>query len=123
MTLPKPLARRVEHRRAQKRSRQYRELMRREAVIGGQLFGPLPEGTRREFLCLNERMWLWHEEQPTPEGVCRVSTTCYEIRRTGIYKMQEAGGWQQVNPVEATRLRAAAELYCNHVLATLYNNK
>lgn len=123
MTLPKPFARRVEHRRTQKRVRQYRELIRREAAIGGQLFGPLPEGARREFLCLNERMWLWHEELPTPEGTRQVSTTCYEVRRGGIYKMQETEGWQPVNTTEAARLRAAAELYFRQVNAILYNSK
>ena len=39
-----------------------RELITLESEIGSQLFGPIPEGHRREFFCLDEKTWIWHEE-------------------------------------------------------------
>ncbi len=36
-----------------------RDLLRHEAKIGGELFGPLPQGGRREFFCLDEYTWIW----------------------------------------------------------------
>lgn len=32
-----------------------RELIQRESTIGRELFGPVPEGHRREFFCLDEK--------------------------------------------------------------------
>ena len=39
-----------------------RELIRREAAIGGTLFGSLPKGGQRQFFCLDEHSWIWYEE-------------------------------------------------------------
>lgn len=40
----------------------YREAIQEEAKVGAKVFGPVPAGVRREFFCLDERTWVWHEE-------------------------------------------------------------
>ena len=39
-----------------------RNLIRYEAKVGGDLFGPIPAGHRRDFFCLDEHTWIWHEK-------------------------------------------------------------
>ena len=39
-----------------------RELLALESEIGSELFGEVPKGHRREFFCLDEKTWMWHEE-------------------------------------------------------------
>jgi hypothetical protein len=54
---------------AQKQADEYRKLIRREAKIGGTIFGPVPAGHRREFFCLDEHSWVWHEEWIDKAGI------------------------------------------------------
>lgn len=99
----------------------HRELIRREAAIGGQLFGPVAQGARREFVCVNKHTWLWHEEWTDPAGVWRGRTTLYDVRKDGIFKLQEDQAYVPVSVQEAKHLRAAAMLYHQQVSAVLYN--
>src|SRR5689334_1420374 len=66
----------------------YRRFLAREAKIGGELFGPLPQGGNREFFCLDETMWVWHEERPDQNGELTRRTTRYDVRPEGIFKDQ-----------------------------------
>lgn len=97
----------------------YRDLMRHEAKIGGQLFGPVQPGGRREFFCLDEHTWVWHEEWADQAGQ-HVKTTRYDVRPDGILKVQD-GHYQPVTPQEALRLRDAARLYRQRVKQEIYN--
>ena len=98
----------------------YRNLIRHEARIGGQLFGPVPKGGRREFFCLDEHTWVWHEEWTDKAGQARVRTTRYDVRPSGILKVQN-GHYQAINRDESRRLVEAINLYEQRVNTELYS--
>lgn len=99
----------------------YRNLIRHEARIGGELFGPIPKGGRREFFCLDERTWVWHEEWTDKHGELRTRTTRYDIRPHGIMKAQEGQPYQMVSLEEAHNLDQAALIYEQRVNKELYS--
>ncbi len=95
----------------ERRAEQYRNLIRREAKIGGQLFGPIPKGHRREFFCLDERTWIWYEEWTDTTGQRQAKTTRYDVRPNGVVKIQDGHPSQYVPLEEARNLYQAVELY------------
>jgi hypothetical protein len=99
----------------------YRNLIRHEAKIGGTLFGPVPKGGRREFFCLDERTWVWHEEWIDENGQHKSKTTRYDVRPNTILKAQDGSHYQPVGPEEARHLRDAVQLYEQRVKADLYS--
>lgn len=104
------------------RLNEYRDLIRSEATLGGQLFGDLPEGHRREFFCLDTHTWIWHEEWTDMLGRRNIRTTRYDVRPDGILKAQDgAGYYQSVSADEARNLIAAAKMYRTKVLTDLYH--
>ncbi|GAC1388163.1 MAG: hypothetical protein NVS1B7_7350 [Candidatus Saccharimonadales bacterium] len=103
---------------AQRKADLYRDLIRHEARIGGQLFGPIPSGVRREFFCLDENTWIWHEEWSDQAGK-HVKTTRYDVRPDGILKSQN-GHYQTVSHNEARHLYEAAKLYQQRTNAEIY---
>lgn len=96
-----------------------RRLMQQEAMIGGQLFGPVEPGRRREFFCLDEHTWIWHEEWTDAQGQQQVRTTRYDIRPDSIIKSQN-GQYMSVTLEEAERLSQAAHLYRQRVRREVY---
>ncbi len=113
--LPKILPRNDEERRAEA----FRQLLRYEAKIGGGLFGPIPEGHRREFFCLDKHTWIWHEEWDDTNGKHHVLTTRYDVRPNGVLKSQGNQSYQQVSREELRNLVPAARLYGNRVTLAL----
>jgi hypothetical protein len=107
-------------RQQERKAELYRNFIRHEARVGGQVFGPTPPNVRREFFCLDERTWVWHEEWTDKNGQARVQTTRYDVRPDGILKSQH-GKYQQVGPDEARRLKAAAKLYWDTVEREVYS--
>ncbi len=103
----------------QRKADLYRNLIRREAQIGGTVFGPVPAGVRREFFCLDEHTWVWHEEWQDPTGQTNVRTTRYDVRPTGVLKSQN-GMYQSLSDQEAQRLRKAVHLYYERVTKQMY---
>jgi hypothetical protein len=88
-----------------------RQLLHQEARLGGQLFGPTTNGSRREFFCLDEHTWLWHEEQRESNGNTRTIVTRYDILAYGIRKAQDNQPDVYITEAEARRLYAAIDLY------------
>src|SRR5687767_10402355 len=107
----------------ERRARRYRDLIRQEAKIGGELFGPVPEGVRREFFCLDEYTLVWHEEWTDQKGNRRSLTTRYDIRPNGILKAQDGQPYRYVSFEEAEHLYKAIKLYNRRIKAELYNNR
>ena len=99
----------------------YSQTLHREAVIGGQLFGPIPSGHRREFFCLDERTWIWHEEWLDNLGQHRSKTTRYDVRPDGVLKAQDGQPYKLVELDEAQNLVQAARLYRDRVRSELYS--
>jgi hypothetical protein len=86
--------------------------MRREAEIGGDLFGPLPPGRKRQFFCLDEHTWVWHEEWLDQNRRRQSVTTRYDVRPNGVLKVQGSGQqYQRLSLAEARNLFRAVKLY------------
>lgn len=106
-------------RRAQRNADLYRDLIRHEAKLGGDVFGRVPKGHRREFFCLDEHTWVWHEEWTNQQGQREIQTTRYDIRPSGVVKSQN-GQYSEVSSQELQRLLAAANKYLNRVNSDIY---
>lgn len=107
--------------RSQKLAQAYSDLIRSEAKVGGELFGPIKPGGRREFFCLDERTWVWHEEwidEVTKER--RIVTTRYDIRPNGVLKAQDGQDYQSLTVQEARNFYQAVQAYKSRVLRELY---
>ena len=89
----------------------YRNILRDAAKIGGGVFGTIPSGTRREFFCLDEHTWIWHEEWTDEQRAHQVRTTRYDVRPHGIFKAQDGQPYRPVSLEEANRLCNAAREY------------
>ena len=98
----------------------YRNLLRHEARIGGELFGAIPEGHRREFFCLDRHTWVWHEEWVDANGQRQTKMTRYDIRPNGIVKSQD-GVYRVVETAEASNLYRAIKPYVKKVRTELYS--
>ena len=98
----------------------YRSFLRFEAKIGGQLFGEIPKGHRREFFCLDERTWVWHEEW-LEEGQLKTRTTRYDVRPDGVLKAQDGQVYQKVSLSEIRNLHLAALQYKKRINSEIYN--
>lgn len=107
----------------EKRTAIYRNLLKREAAIGGTLFGPVPKGGRREFFCLDETTWVWHEEWLDEQGKKQIKNTRYDIRPSGILKAQNGQGYHMVSVDEAHHLQAAIREYLRVVKQEVYTNR
>lgn len=103
------------------RIEEYRKLIRMEANVGGQLFGPVHPGGRREFFCLDENTWVWHEEWVDAQGLRHAVTTRYDVRPNGILKAQDKRPYQYIGYDEAERLYQAVSMYNKQVDEALYS--
>jgi hypothetical protein len=90
-------------------------LLRQEAVIGGQLFGKLPAGHHREFFCLDEHTWIWHEAWTDNKGQSQSITTRYDVKPNGIVKSRNGLSPQKLSLDEARNLYQAVDLYGQRV--------
>lgn len=95
----------------QRRLNMHRSLLHHLARLGGQVFGPIPRGVRREFFCLDERTWVWHEEWIDGSGQRRAMTTRYDIRPSGILKSLGVHSYQRLSATEERNFRAAVRAY------------
>lgn len=120
MLLRRVLQNTAQQRHQEREAELYRNLIRREAKIGGELFGPIPDGTRREFFCLDEHTWVWHEEWIDQDGRQQVRNTRYDIRPNGILKAQNGQDYREVTIEEAERLVDAIKIYTKRVRSELY---
>lgn len=97
-----------------------RELIELEAEIGGTLFGPVPAGHRREFFCLDEHTWVWHEEWVDVDKRRHVTSTRYEIHSNGVLKAQDGKVYKFIEGEELRNLTLAVRLYYEAVARGIY---
>ncbi len=107
--------------RTDRREELYRAFKRREAKIGGELFGPVPAGVRREFFCLDKHTWVWHEEWNDQGGQRQTRTIRYNVRPNGILKAQDNQAYQPLSFDETENLYQATQLYKQRVLQEVYS--
>lgn len=93
----------------------YRNIIRDCARMGGTLFGQVPQGSRREFFCLDEHTWVWHEEWTDANNIRHSRTTRYDVRPHGIFKAQDGMAYQPLSAEETARLYDAASKYQQRV--------
>lgn len=105
-----------------RKAKLYRDLLQHEAKIGGELFGPVPKGGRREFFCLDEYTWIWYTEWTDKNKQRQRRTIRYEMRPGGIVKIQDGQGYQPVTDAEALRLADAVKVYERRVINELYRS-
>jgi hypothetical protein len=96
-----------------------RALLHYEARIGGEVFGPIPKDVHREFFCLDEHTWVWHEEWTDQNGKRQAVTTRYDVRPSGVVKSQGGSSYQALSPSEAQNLYNAIAVYERNVGAEL----
>ncbi len=98
-----------------------RQLIQMESEIGGQLFGPVPKGHRREFFNLDEDTWIWHEEWVDRLGKSRTSTTRYEIHNNGVLKAQEGARYNFIEGEELDNFMLSTRLYYERIAREVYS--
>ncbi len=96
-----------------------KDIIHYEGRIGGQLFGPIPEKQNREFFCLDERTWVWHEEWSDKFGRRHSTTTRYDVRPNGIFKTQGNSVYRRLSDDELLNFYEAVKLYGDKVIPEL----
>jgi hypothetical protein len=96
-----------------------RELIQRESVIGGKLFGAVPEGHHRQFFNLDRNTWVWYEEW-IENGKQQSRTTRYEVHENGIMKVQDGAPYYYIEGRELDNLVMAIKLYYEQVAHDVY---
>ena len=117
--IKKLLKQSVDQRKSQRDRDLEQKLLRREAKIGGKIFGPTKKGERREFFCLDEHTWVWYEEWIDATGQPQSRTTRYEVQPERIIKYRD-GQYGPVSDEELRNLYQAAQLYQQNVYRELY---
>ena len=97
-----------------------RELLTLESEVGSQLFGPIPKGHRREFFCLDEKTWMWHEEWIDSKRKTHTSTTKYEVTDRGVLKTQPGPRYSYIEGDELRNFSVATRLYYERVARNFY---
>lgn len=110
----------LEQKARQRNDELYRNLIRHEAKIGGTLFGPVPKGHVREFFCLDEHTWVWHEQFRDQQGQMKHKTIYYNIRPDGVLKSQN-GHYKPIGEQEAKHLHQAISMYRDRVNQEMYS--
>lgn len=102
------------------RAKLYKDFLKHEAKIGGELFGKIPEGGRREFFCLDPYTWIWYEEWTDAHNNRQSRTTRYEVRSDCIMKVRDGQSYQPITKQEAVRLFEAVKVYNRRVKSEIY---
>jgi hypothetical protein len=102
----------------ERRAEIYKSLIHWEGKVGGQLFGPVSKGGRREFFCLDRHTWVWHEEWTDKTGR-HTMTTRYDVRGNNIVKSQGNSNYQALSDEELDNFLNAVNLYYQRVVPEL----
>lgn len=97
-----------------------RELIQLESEIGAKLFGPVPEGGRREFFNLDAKNWIWYEEWKDASGKAYNTTIRYEVHDKGVLKVQPGSKYEFIKGKELDNLTLAAQIYYENVMRHVY---
>jgi hypothetical protein len=98
-----------------------RELIKRESQVGSTLFGAVPKGHSRDFFCLDQSTWVWHEQWIANDG----KTSCnlqirYEFQPRGVLKTVDGVHSGYINGQELTDLISAIQQYHKRVASEVY---
>ena len=96
------------------------ELINAESRLGSTIFGPVPDGHRREFFHDQENVWIWHEDWRDYHNNEYAMTVRYEVRPNGVYKKLSAGHYVQLVGQELENFRQATHVYLYLIKQKLY---
>jgi hypothetical protein len=99
-----------------------RELIEIESEIGRHIFGPIEHGHSREFFCLDENTWVWHEEWTDESKKRQSRTTRFEIHQNGILKVRDGGHYQYLEDDELENFGTAVRMYYEQVMRGIYRH-
>lgn len=108
-------------RKARSAATSERQLIEQENQIGKEVFGEIPADHRRDFFCLDEHTWVWHEEWIDGDNKHQVSTTRYEVQPNGILKVQSGRVYKYIDGEELQNLTIAVRLYYENVMRDIYH--
>jgi len=98
-----------------------RELLQLESEIGAKIFGDIPAGANRQFFCLDEKTWIWHEQAKNPKtGKLEEHTIRYEVHENGVLKVQEGARYSYLEGDELNNLVIATRVYYERVAREVY---
>lgn len=90
-----------------------------ESKVGGQLFGPIPEGFSREFFCLDDHTWIWQEVSYDDFGDKVISKMRYQITVAGVIKTSGQDSYF-IEGEELANFIRATSLYYQEVSRQVY---
>lgn len=96
------------------------DLINAESKLGGTLFGPVPEGHRREFFRYRHNIWIYHESW-TDNGKKFETTITYKVQENGVYKCPLGGEYVKISGAELSNFRRATKEYLKLVKSKLYS--
>ncbi|MBQ3263585.1 hypothetical protein IJH06_00495 [Candidatus Saccharibacteria bacterium] len=99
----------------------YDELVNAESEYGRTIFGPIPEGHRREFFMHRSNVWVWHESWKNKNGLAQDVTIRYEVRPDGVYKKPQGGTYERLGGRELDNFVNAAKMYYELVKEKMYS--
>lgn len=97
------------------------DLINAESRLGSKIFGPIPEGHRREFFHDQQNIWIWHESWLDESRHPRQMTVRYEVRPSGVYKKLSAGRYVKLEGDELENFRRATHAYLRTIKQNLYH--
>lgn len=97
-----------------------RELIALESKIGGQLFGEIPKGHRREFFNLDPTTWMWHEEWVDGAKKRHEQTIRYEVQGQDIVKVLPGPRYVALEGTELDNFTIATHIYYERTMREVY---
>lgn len=96
------------------------DLINAESRLGGAIFGPIPQGHRREFFHDRHNIWIWYEGWKDEKGDLRQFTVRYDVRVSGIYKKVASGKYLRLEGAELDNFVKATKAYLYMIKRYLY---
>lgn len=97
-----------------------RDVLQMSSEQGRDIFGPVPKNGRREFFCLDDHTWIWHEEWVDEQGKKQSRTTRYEVHDKSILKVQEGTSYQYLEGEELRNFAVAVRIYYERVMKNIF---
>lgn len=116
--IPRPSGLRARFHAASRPTRE--DLINAESRLGGSIFGPIPEGHRREFFHDQRNVWIWYEGWYDDSADYHNVTVRYEVYPSGVYKKISAGNYQRLEDGELENFRQATRTYLQLIKQNLY---